>query len=111
MDRPRPRVGTSKNQGFWYPYLPLQFDNQEIRILVVQPTKDGNSDIYYSLEHVSLTELGAFIALLYHWGDSTKLSGISTDFSKVPVTNNLHRALRAILTSQHELLNDKGQPI
>lgn len=84
---------TSFKRDAKYRYSPLNYENDEIRLLRLLPgqTLGGR------LVTVSLAELPQFTALSYSWGDKSKTESIYLDEGSLEITTNLAAALRSRL--------------
>lgn len=78
-----------------YPYKKLDFDTHEIRVLVLQPSRDPDSSLMCTIEHESLISPRSYAALSYYWGAGARRT-ISIGKYKQVITENLWHALRAI---------------
>lgn len=79
-------------------YRPLDIDNQEIRLLVVQPAAEFQDPIQCSLRHISLQKkpLPLFETISYCWGDAKVRSTILIDNTTVDVPASSASALRRV---------------
>ncbi|KAF2095101.1 HET-domain-containing protein, partial [Rhizodiscina lignyota] len=73
-------------------YSPLNNENEEIRVLLLQPDTEGQP-IHCSLEIVSLQAWPDYEALSYVWGDASNLKSIYIDETAKYETENLEIAL------------------
>lgn len=83
----------SSNRDAQYRYSPLNYANDEIRLLRLLP----GQTLTGRLMTVSLAELPAFVALSYSWGDKNKTEKIYLDEGSLEITTNLSAALRSRL--------------
>lgn len=83
----------SSNRDAHYRYSPLNYANDEIRLLRLLP----GQTLTGRLMTVSLAELPVFVALSYSWGDKNKTEKIYLDESSLEITTNLSAALRSRL--------------
>jgi hypothetical protein len=70
--------------------------NDEIRLLLLQPSKDPEAQVQSCLKKVSLNDNPAFEALSYAWGDSTVVESILLDDQVFKVTFSAWSALKAL---------------
>jgi hypothetical protein len=82
--------GTSFRRDAKYRYSPLNYANDEIRVLRLLP----GQTLAGRLMTVSLAELPQFVALSYSWGDKSKTERIYLDEGWLEITTNLSAALR-----------------
>ena len=87
-------------------YLPLDRDNNEIRLLRLFGSQDGSLTRCH-LETFKLDEAPVFTALSYSWGNPSSQHRICLDGHVTQVTANLHRLLQS-LTTLHS--KDKRNP-
>jgi hypothetical protein len=74
-------------------YRALLPDRKEIRILTLHPGS-GNDPISLTLEHISLNDGPRYNALSYTWGETLVTRKVLIDGKALPVTDNLHIALK-----------------
>jgi hypothetical protein len=78
-----------------FKYEPLNRETKEIRIIVLQPSKDISAEPVCEIYHVPL-ESAEYFAFSYVWGDSEDTRPISLDGKILRVTANLELALRQV---------------
>jgi hypothetical protein len=81
-----------------YPYRPLNFETEEIRVLVVLPSVDDSATIQCKLISSDKERQRTYVALSYCWGqkDSANPSNIELEGQNFEVTPNLYSALRRL---------------
>ena len=85
-------------------YTPLDDTKQQIRLLHIRPLA-GHKDtatIECFLSLVSLEDHPIFEALSYVWGDPTDAAIIDLEGHRMPVTVNLHSALKHLRYTDEE---------
>jgi hypothetical protein len=75
-----------------YQYTPFK-SSEDIRILHIQPGKKEHP-IICSLSHVSFASKPTYKALSYTWGTDSKTHTVYCAGKALPITANLHSALR-----------------
>ena len=70
--------------------------NNEIRVLLLQPSKDPVAQVRSCRKKVSLNDNPAFEALSYAWGDPTLVESILLDDQEFKVTLSAWSALKAL---------------
>lgn len=73
-------------------YKPLQ-QTGEVRLLQIEPGT-GSEDLCGRLLYTALKDLPRYNALSYTWGSGPRTKHILCDQCKLPVTENLHEAMR-----------------
>jgi hypothetical protein len=77
-------------------YSELDASNNQIRLLLVQPSKDAEAQIRCHLKLVSLDDKPEFEAVSYAWGDPELIKPVLLDEREIEVTLGAWTALRAL---------------
>ena len=77
-------------------YSELDTSNNQIRLLLVQPSKDADAQIQCHQKQVSLNDNPEFEALSYAWGDPELVKSILVDEREFKVTLGAWSALKAL---------------
>jgi hypothetical protein len=81
-------------------YKPLDFAAFEIRLLTLRPPSSSTFEpIHCTVTHSSLVSPSPYCALSYCWGDPTNKQEITMNGHPMPVTHNLHVALKQLRSS------------
>lgn len=79
-----------------YRYETLDKSTQEIRLLLLQPSKDPTEPIELSIFNVPLQNANPYWALSYTWGDASFREEVQLNRLKFSVTRNLYEALKSL---------------
>lgn len=85
-----------------YQYLPLDVSRNEIRLVILKPSRPFNTKPICSIVHLSLDSETPFEALSYTWGDASSRRVIFINRRKLKVTGNLETALRHLRYTHDE---------
>jgi hypothetical protein len=85
-----------------YQYKPL--NQQEIRLIRIEPCANNANVIQCSLLHVELARTSSYAALSYCWGSAAQSHSILLDGIQIPITENLYHALYRLRASGRLLL-------
>ncbi|KAH7232829.1 heterokaryon incompatibility protein-domain-containing protein [Fusarium tricinctum] len=77
-------------------YQPLRHANNEIRILIIEPSRDPNQPIACRLKHVPLANSSDYVALSYCWGQSNKTERAIVNGKTTHITPSLAAALKTL---------------
>lgn len=77
-------------------YLPLDLVAEEIRLLVIKPSKDPSSPLVAHLTQESIYGKAVYQCLSYTWGDAKPSEDLIMSGQRIKITKNLYSALRAI---------------
>jgi hypothetical protein len=80
-------------------YLPLDRQNDEIRVLILEPGSDQD-ELYCTLETYQLNNCRTFEALSYAWGDPKAVEPIFVNGSHTLIAHNVYVALRHLRYTQ-----------
>lgn len=87
-----------------YPYAPLDSESNQIRVVILLPSKDKSAQIQLEVVHLPFEQLAdSYIALSYTWGDKSDTVPISVHSYTMNITRNLESALRHIRYEEHEV--------
>ncbi|PMD42213.1 HET-domain-containing protein [Hyaloscypha variabilis F] len=94
---------STETLGEVYTYEPLDFENQEVRVLVLEPSPNTVSDIYGHMVRLPLKTLASlgvirypFAALSYVWGKEEATKTIFLHGKRMKVKPNLFLALKCL---------------
>ncbi|KAH8593084.1 heterokaryon incompatibility protein-domain-containing protein, partial [Bisporella sp. PMI_857] len=79
-----------------YRYETLDKSTQEIRLLLLRPSKDPTKPIELSIFKVPLQNANPYWALSYTWGDASFREKVQLNKLKFSVTRNLFEALKSL---------------
>src|SRR5277367_3747830 len=85
-----------------HPYLPLDVSRNEIRLVILKPSRSFKTEVSCTLVHRSLDSEAPFEALSYTWGDASSKRLIFLNERMFLVTKNLNTALRQLRYTQDE---------
>lgn len=87
-------------------YKPLDPDCREFRLILVQPSYEGSSELICSIQdNVKLDSKPEYVALSYCWGQPVFDSYVVLEGQKVAVTSNLANALRVVRSEGYEMIS------
>jgi len=81
-----------------YTYEPLLLDDS-IRLLILEPSSDPNTELTGSLLHTSISEcdhdlIAGYTAISYVWGNPDKTGFLQLEGHEIRITANLEAVLR-----------------
>lgn len=79
-----------------FTYVPLQRDQREIRLVILEPGTDGCTPIRLSLETTPLDLAGKYTCLSYAWGPPSPRQSVELNGCRFDLRENLYLALKRL---------------
>ncbi|KAG7284278.1 hypothetical protein NEMBOFW57_010644 [Staphylotrichum longicolle] len=79
-----------------FTYAPLQRDQREIRLVILEPGTDGCTPIRLSLETTPLDLAGKYTCLSYAWGPPSPQKSVELNGCRFDLRENLYLALKRL---------------